>query len=122
MADAVGTDALTVGGIVGGIVTLLGAIGKGIHWLASRADRRAAKIEEREEAYVKKIEDRLDTLEKTARDLWTCFGLVATALHDKDPQHPALERAAKILGDAFPIDLQTPAEMTALIREIDKKD
>jgi hypothetical protein len=97
---------------------LLGAIGSAFKYLFGRADRREARQEKREEAYVDKIEAKLAHFEERLGDLWTCVTVLATALHRRDPLDPALSRVAKILGDAFPIDLGTPPDMQAKLDEL----
>ena len=109
------TTTLDWAAVIIGVTAALAAVGKGIQWLFSRADRREARQQKREDDYVAKIEQRLGAVEKTMGELWTCFGLVANALHNLDPLNPALARAAHILGDAFPIDLHTPPDMQATL-------
>ncbi len=105
--------------ILGVFVAAATLIGGGIKWLFGRADRREERQQKREDAYVEKIEARLAVLEKRTGELWTCFNLVTHALHAKDPLDPALQRAADILGDAFPINLSTPKDMQDALRRID---
>ena len=100
-----GPDALSIGGIVGGILSLLAAIGAAVQWLVSRSDTRADKIEVKEAELVEKLERRVDALEEDNRRIWLALSYVVPALHAHDPLSPALRHAAKILGDAFPIDL-----------------
>ncbi len=112
------TTTLDWAAVISGATGALVVIGAGIKWLFGRADRRETRQQKREDAYVEKIEARLKLLEETTGDLWTCFHLVANALHEKDPMNKALRRAADILGDAFPIDLATPPDMIAALDKL----
>lgn len=94
-----------IAGIVGGIGTLASLIGAGIWRLISRADTRTASIEAKEAALVTKLELRVAALEEDNRRIWLALSYVVPALHAHDPGSPALRMAAKLLGDAFPIDL-----------------
>lgn len=84
--------------------------------------RAVAWVMQHSRARVRGLEKRLDELEGNYRKLWLAFGFVATGLHAKDPHNPNLKQAARILGDAFPLDMDTPADMEATLREIDRKD
>ncbi len=119
MSEPGGTTTLDWAGIIGASVLVLGAIGSAFKWLFGRADRREERQQKREDAYVEKIEERLAALEKRIGELWTCFNLVTHALHSQNPIDPALQRAADILGDAFPINLNTPADMQDALRRMD---
>lgn len=112
------TTTLDWAAVISGATGALVVLGAGIKWLFGRADRREARQQKREDDYVKKIEARLTVLEETTGNLWTCLNLVAHALHEKDPMNPALRRAANILGDAFPINLDTPPDMQAILDKI----
>lgn len=107
--------------ILGAVVTVLVAIGAGIKWLFWRSDNSWTNLRKREDAYVKKIEDRLQALEKKSEELWLCFSLVASSLHAKDSGDPALTRVAKILGEAFPLDLGIPDEWHRKLEELDRR-
>lgn len=106
---------LTIAGIVGGAVTLCGAIGGAIRWLINRRDNR-------EDAHVKKIEARIEALESETRvlesetrRLWLVIGYVVPALHAADPLSPALKAAQQILGNRFPLDPNIPGDMQSLL-------
>jgi membrane protein YqaA with SNARE-associated domain len=106
--------------IIGGILTLGGLVGGAFKYLFGRADRREERQQKREDDYVKKIEARLEKLEREQSELWACFSLVANALHHIHPTSAALVRASLILGDAFPIDLSTPEDMKDTLGRIDE--
>jgi hypothetical protein len=57
------TSAWDIGGVVGGVVTVSGGIWGGIRWLIGRNDRREAKLDEKEAALIKKLEERIQLLE-----------------------------------------------------------
>jgi len=116
MSDA--PDSFSIAGIVGGILSLLTALGGAVRWLFTRQDRREAALERKEAALVAKLERRVAALESETRDLWLVLGYVLPALHRHDPLDPALRMAAKILGDKFPIDPATPADMRETISKI----
>lgn len=105
-------------GIAGGIITFLGLIGGGIRFLFTRHDSRSAALDRKEAELVAKLEKRVDALEQETRNLWTVVSYVIPALHAHDPASPALRMAAKILGDRFPIDFATPADMTDLLNKM----
>jgi hypothetical protein len=110
---------LDIAAIVGGAITILGALGAGLKFLFSRADRREKFLDAKEAALVKKLEARLDALEEEHRKLWIVINYVVPALHSHDPTNPALRIASKILKDRFPVDFMTPADMTEALRHID---
>lgn len=111
-------SALDVAGTVGGAITILGSIGAGIRWLFKRHDSREAALDRKEAALIAKLEKRVDALELETRNLWAVVSYVIPALHAHEPHSPALRMAAKILGDKFPIDFSTPADMTDLVNKI----
>lgn len=90
---------------------ILFGIGKGIAWIMKHSRSR-----------VTGLEARIDDLEEKYQKLWLAFGFVASGLHARDPFDRNLRQAATILGDAFPLDFNTPADMTATLRDIDRKD
>ena len=118
-------DGLSIAGVLGGSVTLLGLFGGGIKWLFGRAERREQALDAKEAEYVSELKkaikeqgERIEALELDCRKLWMVIGYVVPALHSHDPKSPALTQAAKILGDAFPIDLNTPKDMTETLNKI----
>ncbi len=115
-----------IGGAVGGVVTLLTLAGAGIKALFKRADRREAALDRKEAELVAKLEGivkeqgkRIEALETDNRKIWMALSYVVPALHAHDPKSPALTRAAQILGNAIPIDLDTPPDMMATLDRID---
>jgi hypothetical protein len=116
MSDA--ADGLSIAGVIGGAATVLGLLGSGIWRLITRADRKEERLQEKEEAKVAKLESRVAALEEEYRKLWIAFGFVATGLHALDPFNHNLGQAARILGAKFPIDLNTPKDMTEPLSKI----
>jgi hypothetical protein len=115
MAEPSGWD---IAATIGGIVTIFGSVGAGIRWLFTRHDSREAALDRKEAELVAKLEKRVDALEQETRNLWTVVSYVIPALHAHDPFSPALRMAAKILGNKFPIDFETPEEMAELLKNI----
>jgi len=113
-----GADGLSLAGIIGGITTTAGLLGTGFWRLITRADRKAERIQAKEDALVAKLEKRVEALEEDNRKIWLALSYVVPALHAYDPKSPALRQAAKILGDSFPIDLNTPKDMTDTLSKI----
>lgn len=113
-----GTNPLDFAAITGGIVTICGGAWGGVKWLFGRADRRERRLEAKEAELVAKLEARVAALEEDNRKIWVALGYVVPALHAIDPHNPALTAVAKILGSAFPIDLNTPPDMTDTLSKI----
>lgn len=111
-------DGFDIAGIVGGAVTFLASVGGGIKWLFGRAERREKALDAKEAELVAKLESRVAALEEDNRKIWLALSYVVPALHAHDPKSPALAQAAKILGDAFPIDLNTPKDMTDTLSKL----
>lgn len=86
---------------------ILFGIGRGVSWIMKHSRSR-----------VTGLESRLDDLEEKYQKLWLAFGFVATGLHAIDPNNRNLRQAATILGDAFPLDMYTPADMEATLGKI----
>lgn len=86
---------------------ILFGIGKGIAWMMKHSRSRVALLEQR-----------FDDLEAKYNKLWLAFGFVATGLHARDPLDRNLRQAATILGEAFPLDMYTPADMEAKLKDI----
>jgi len=113
-----GPDGFDIAGIIGGVVTFLASIGGGIKWLFGRAERREKALDAKEAELVAKLEQRVAALEEDNRKIWMALSYVVPALHAHDPKSPALKAAAQILGNAFPVDLNTPKDMTDTLSKI----
>jgi hypothetical protein len=107
-------DGLSIAGIVGGVVTILTAIGTGINRMLTRKDRREAAQDARDDAVVVKLEGRVAALEQDNRRIWLALSYVVPALYAHDPHSPALKAASLILGDAMPI----PPDMAEALKKI----
>lgn len=144
-----GVGAGNLAGIIGGIVTLLGAVSGGVAWLIRRGDTNARearrtreeklqnwqdeldaqerRIDEGRTAYTEKLEGRLGVLEKKdlARDmqlraLRLAFELVSSALRVIDPANTALRLADDMLRDAFPVSPSAPADLVRSLVAIEE--
>lgn len=113
-----GANPLDIAAISGGVVTVGGGLWGGIKWLFGRAERREKALDAKEADLVKRLEARVDALEAENRKIWLVIGYVVPALHAHDPKSPALKAAAQILGDAYPIDLNTPDDMSAQLDKL----
>ena len=109
MADPAASSDLATAGVIGGVVTVLGALGQGIRWLFSRADRRAADLDRKEAELVAKLEARVAALEVENRKIWTALSFAIPALHHADPTNPALAMIAEALGDMYPVPHVRPS-------------
>ncbi|MFC3711253.1 hypothetical protein ACFOMD_01640 [Sphingoaurantiacus capsulatus] len=96
-------------GIVGGSITLLGAIGGGVRWLLTSRSKREQWIEARIQQHVAKIEARLGVAERRADHLGFAFQLVAAELARLDPNSDILRRAQLIIEGVQ--GLFTPREL-----------
>jgi hypothetical protein len=90
-------DGGDVAGLVGGGVTLLGALGGAISWLFTSRSKREQWIEARIQLHVVKIEARLAVAERRADQLSLAFQLVAAELARLDPHSDILRRAQLII-------------------------
>jgi len=112
-------------------------VGKGFQWLVGWRDARAAtrtakldawhkelqaredRIEARDREYQAHIEQELRQLKIESRALRAAFEMVAGALQQSAPSHPALERARTLLSAAFPLDPSMPEDLGVLVTMID---
>lgn len=112
-----------VGGIFAGVIALLYAIGRGVKWAFGWADRRLDKrtteleawhgrLAKREAEFEAAVNARLTVLERENRALRLSFQHVSAALHQVDPDNPALVMAARILAQTIPLDPDLPSDMT----------
>lgn len=109
----------------GGLVS----IGGGAVWLWGQVKQfrksRAARLEEREEKYVAKLEARLDALEEAVEQQgkelenhrWALSILIAKE-ERTDPNSVELRQVQKILGKAYPVPANTPRDMRDMLDKI----
>lgn len=127
------------GGLFAGAVAALMAIGKGLAWLLNwqgeRSDRRSKRLDawedslrNREKEYREGIEAELADLRGEMMRLRSQQGAlsfslleVAIAHRNKDPESPALARAAAALKQAFPPEFGFPPEIAELIQALEVK-
>lgn len=125
------------GGLFAGFVAGAAALSKGLAWLLNwneaRSSGREARLVSwevnlvaRERAYREEIEGQLSAaridlarLEAEVEQLRAVLFDVTTDLHRHAPVSPALSRAVRLLGMAYPIDPATPADLTALAAQVD---
>jgi hypothetical protein len=148
MADAAGSSDLAIGGIVGGVVSILALLGTGLRWLLGWSERRAqrkdasrsAKLQvwhdelEKKEAALNAEQDRrhsevvrrLELMERKYDRLHTehtamrlAFQMVADGLRAIDPDNPALRQAERLLNAAFPLLPDVPGDMSEHLAAID---
>lgn len=133
-----------IAAIVGGIVAVLGALGRAGAWLLGWSDRRQrarldrlareedelaeswSSFRKRVTAERDEMARRVEALErrdvaraKENAALRVAFELVAAALRVNDPDSIALRQAEQILASAFPLHPQLPLEMTQALGAID---
>ena len=105
------------------------ALGASIKWIWDRVMKaratREAKIEAREHEYVKKLEARIEELEKNDhqrarenRALWVAFEIVASEVRRDDPDNPELKRAELILTKAFGVSVDKPADIISTLAKM----
>lgn len=119
------------GGLIGGGIVMLGAIGKGLAWLlnwqGARSDRREAKLTkweasltERERDYRHQIEDKLGSLERANRLVAIALLDVTLELKHFAPLSPAVARAFETLRELMPADFEMNPQMRAAVEQLDK--
>lgn len=122
-------DGWDIGGIVGGIVAVLGAVGAAIKWLWDRSTEsratREARIDAKEDEYVARLEKRLGVLEarvthqdEELRKHAMALGILIAKVGRDDPDAPELATVARILGESFPLMTATPSDMIAAIEKL----
>jgi hypothetical protein len=128
-----GPSGWDIGGWIGGTVSLLTLAGAGIKSLFKRADRREAALERKEAALVAKMETRILALEERderrelefvemraeLNDTRAAVMILAQEVSANNPHSTALQLARRLLKGRFPIDLNTPPDMTETLRKID---
>lgn len=126
-----------VGGVLAGIIAVGAALGKGIAWILNwhgeRSERKAARLlawekslDRREREQRDQLEHRFAALEESHALLQSDLALVRGSLLEVtlelrvlDPGSAALERATRLLSQAFaPMD-DIPEELDELVRKLD---
>lgn len=106
-----------------------GGAGGGLVWLWTQFKQyrksRAARLEEREEKYVAKLEARLDALEKTVDHQGEelekhriALGILIAKEERIDPGSAELRMVRAILGTAYPVMPSTPQDMRDMLDKI----
>jgi hypothetical protein len=126
------------GGIFAGATAILALLGAAVKWIAgwrerqatSRAgkleawhkelERREAKLDQQQQTYQARIEQRLAALESENNALRLAFELVAGPLRAVDPTNQALAKAEQLLTAAFPLVPTTPHDMRAQLGAIER--
>lgn len=119
MSDAASLDTLkdAIGVGVGGGGTFY-ALRWIMTWLAGRADKRQAALDDEHAALDmswkdyrlflererRHLAERVEVVERQGRAAFLAFQHVAAALIRHDPQDPALQTADRIMASAFPLD------------------
>ena len=129
-----------VGGVFAGFVALIAALGKGLAWLLDWDSKRTLakehrlrsweiSLDEREKEYREAIETKMADLEGEVLRLRTQQGAlsfslleIAVAHRDKDPDSPALARAATMLRQAFPPEFGFDPAIAELIHALETKN
>ena len=113
----------------GGLIALGTMIGGGVRWLwvriAESRETRDAKVSEREEGYVRKLEARLEAVEEQVRSQGQelerhklALALLVGEVTRNNPGAAVLAQVGKILGDAFPLHVFMTPDMTETLGSI----
>ena len=121
-----------VGGIVAGVLAVAAALGKAAQWVwasyrdagASRSaklDRWHDELTQREHALKAEMDRQLSEMRVVQEELEAhriaIHVLVAKVARD-DPHAPELRQVADVLGAAFPLHLEVPADMAAVLGRV----
>ena len=109
----------------GGLIS----IGAGGRWLIEKWTKwrasREARLEAREDEYVKKLEARLAAVEgvvtaqgKELESHRVAIAILIAKVAREDPSAPELMQVRDILGSAFPIHVHLPADMREQLASI----
>lgn len=125
------------GGVFAGFVAAAAALSKGLAWALNwnevRSSGREARLASwelnlvaREKAYREEIEGQLTStrlelarVEGEVEQLRVVLSDVTAELHRHAPQSPTLTRAVRLLHVAYPVDSNTPADLTSLAAKVD---
>ena len=121
-----------VGGIVAGVLAVAAALGKAAQWVwasyrdagASRSaklDRWHDELTQREHALKAEMDRQLSEMRVVQEELEAhriaIHVLVAKVARD-DPHVPELRQVADVLGAAFPLHMEVPADMAAVLGRV----
>jgi hypothetical protein len=121
-----------VGGIVAGVLAVAAALGKAAQWVwasyrdagASRSaklDRWHDELTQREHALKAEMDRQLSEMRVVQEELEAhriaIHVLVAKVARD-DPHAPELRQVADVLGAAFPLHMEVPADMAAVLGRV----
>lgn len=130
--DNGGVSVGEAGGVLAGVIALLAAMGKSfkelINWKDAREKSRAAELKawedslaRREKENRERTEDRLEAVESKLSLVTGALFDALGELHRLDPASPVLARAKQALQQAYPLDVDTPPDIQALVRRIDRE-
>ena len=131
MSDA--PSAWQLVGAGGGLATVCGGLWGGFKWLFGRAERRQAALDQKEAELVAKMEARIKALEERdekregelialraeLNDTRIALMVLAQEVSATNPTSPALALARRIRCDIFPVDFNTPSDMTETLNKLD---
>lgn len=117
------------GGIIAGGLAMLATIGGAIRWLLGFQDRRKERwdqkllrweqtLQQRERAIQEHMEKRLTVAEEKVSVLGMALFELIGEVQIIEPANPVLVRVKVMLGKAYPTDMDTPAELRALIKRV----
>lgn len=96
----------------GGLLALLYAIGRGVRWVfefcVGRIDKRQEALAMREQAFERKLNERVSKLEQELAIYREATMLLVNALASKDPSNPALQQVARLLRNTIPLPSPDP--------------
>ena len=123
MTDTITTAEVAAGG--GGFAAVWVAARWLLTFMIGRHDKRERELDAREAADVKRTAERVAALEARQKQLEdeqrrssVVIGILIAKVARDDPGAPELVQVRKILSEAFPIDLATPAPLQASLDRI----
>ncbi len=100
-------------------------LGAGARWLLEwwgkrdeRRQERAARLAGEETVKVNALNVRLDLLEEKVTRFTIAMNILIAKEYRIDPTSPELQQVRAILGEAFPLHLHVPADMTSKLKDI----
>lgn len=120
-----------VGGVFGGLVALIIAIGGGLRWMLGWTDRRQElreakllrweeSLQRREKDYREHTEERLHDVERKCDAMAGALFEALAELQRLDPASPAIVKARMALHELYPVDMDVPDFIQNLVRRLDK--
>lgn len=114
-------DGGDIAGIVGGAVTVLGALGGGIKWFFASRDARQKMVDDAVRRQFKHLEDDLAEANRRISLLTSGFHNLAAEVARHIPDSPVLREAQRILDMAFPLPTGTPDPHADLLDELHRR-